>query len=207
MQIQGGYFEHYFGKEPTFNIMFQQKPILAQKSPYPSPPTPISSHIFFILFLFFILFSFFPHFLPQLFSYSLSSLTYTQPTPHFSPIFYFILIFLFLPFSSPTFLILSLFLYPHTTKPPFFFLNFSPTLSKTPLTTTSTFFSPILTRFFPFLCVLPQCPTIPSSHSFHSSFPHFFFTPQTTSTDSPFYFIFIFATQTPHPGGTPRILF
>ena len=30
--IQGGYFEHYFGKEPTFNIMFQWKPILAQKS-------------------------------------------------------------------------------------------------------------------------------------------------------------------------------
>ena len=32
MWIQGGYFEHYFGKEPTFNIKFQHKPILAQKS-------------------------------------------------------------------------------------------------------------------------------------------------------------------------------
>ena len=175
--IQGGYFEHYFGKGPTFNIMFQQKPILAQKSPYPSPPTPISSHIFFILFLFFILFSFFPHFLPQLFSYSLSSLTYTQPTPHFSPIFYFILIFLFLPFSSPTFLILSLFPYPHTADPLFFFPNFSPTLFTTPLTTTNPFFPPFSPDFFLFSVYSHNAWRPHLLTPFFNSFPHFSFTP------------------------------
>ena len=145
------------GRSPLLILCFNRSPFWP-KSPHTlrhRPPSHLSFFSFYFYFYFLFSFPFSPIFFLN-FSHTLSlSLPKHSRPPIFFPffilfLFSFLFYFSFFPHFLPQFFLYSLFSLTHTRHTPFFFPNFSPTVSTTPLTTTNPFFPLFSPDFFIF---------------------------------------------------------